>query len=187
MPHILANLMVLYEYSDDSIKDKCGKRKKVDYINPVLIASSKIIKILIQEDITLGRLSLLYNHEIANSLAIIMWMNGDFEGRFLFAIKRNVALHIAGMMMGEEIKELNQMAKSALAELATMILGRTGIIFSERGIDVKITYPTLVEGDSIYISALNQRKRSIINIPLIMSHGNVIDMKIESCELIRGS
>jgi chemotaxis protein CheX len=114
-------------------------------------------------------------------------MNGDFEGRFLFAIKRNVALHIAGMMMGEEIKELNQMAKSALAELATMILGRTGIIFSERGIDVKITYPTLVEGDSIYISALNQRKRSIINIPLIMSHGNVIDMKIESSELIRGS
>ncbi|NLN64000.1 MAG: chemotaxis protein CheX [Clostridiaceae bacterium] len=160
---------------------------KVDYINPVLIASSKIIKILIQEDITLGRLSLLDNHEIANSLAIIMWMNGDFEGRFLFAIKRNVALHIAGMMMGEEIKELNQMAKSALAELATMILGRTGIIFSERGIDVKITYPTLVEGDSIYISALNQRKRSIINIPLIMSHGNVIDMKIESSELIRGS
>lgn len=157
---------------------------KVDYINPVLIASSKIIKLLIQEDITLGRLSLLDNHDLVNSIAIIMWMNGDFEGRFLFAFRRNVALYIAGIMMGEEIKELSGMAKSALAEMATMILGRTGIIFSERGIDVKITYPTLVEGDSIYISSLNQKKRSIINIPLIMSQGNVIDMKIESGDLI---
>lgn len=158
---------------------------KVDYINPVLIASSKIIKVLIQEDITLGRLSLQDNHDLVNSLAIIMWMNGDFEGRFLFAIRRNTAMYIAGMMMGEELNELNVMAKSALAELATMILGRTGIIFSERGIDVKITPPTLVEGDSVYISSLNQKKRTIINIPLIMSQGNVIDMKIESGELIR--
>lgn len=94
-------------------------------------------------------------------------------------------MYIAGMMMGEELNELNVMAKSALAELATMILGRTGIIFSERGIDVKITPPTLVEGDSVYISSLNQKKRTIINIPLIMSQGNVIDMKIESGELIR--
>ncbi len=158
---------------------------KVDYINPVLIASSKIIKALLQEEIILGRLSLLDNHDLINSLAIIMWMSGDFEGRFLFAIKRDVALYIAGIMLGEEITELNKMSKSALGEMASMILGRTGIIFSERGIDVKISYPTLVEGDSIYISPLHQKKRSIINIPLIMSHDHVIDMKIESGELIR--
>lgn len=158
---------------------------KVDYINPVLIASSKILKILIQADISLGKLSLLDNHDLTDSLAIIMWMNGDFEGRFLFAIKRHVAFYMAGLMMGEEIKELNTMAKSALAEMATMILGRTGIIFSERGIDVKITYPTLVEGDSIYISSLNQKKRSIINIPLVMNQGNFMDMRIESSQFIR--
>jgi len=162
-----------------------GERMKVDYINPLLIASSKIIKVLVQEDITLGRLSLLDNHDLVDSLAIIMWMNGDFEGRFLFAIERNTARHIAGMMMGEELERLNDMAKSALAELATMILGRTGIIFSERGMDVRITPPTLVEGDSIYISSLKQKKRTIINIPLVMSQGKVIDMKIESGELIR--
>lgn len=158
---------------------------KVDYINPVLIASSKIIKVLIQEDIKLGRLSLFDNHELANSIAIIMWMNGDFEGRFLFAIKRNVAKYISGMMLGEEVKDLDSMAKSALAEMASMILGRTGIIFSERGIDVKISHPTLVEGDSIYISSMNQKKRSIVNIPLIMSQGRAIDMKIESGEFTR--
>ena len=157
---------------------------KVDYINPVLIASSKILKALLQEDIILGRLSLLDNHDLVDSLAIIMWMSGDFEGRFLFAIKRNVALYIAGIMMGEEIRNLNDISKSALGEMASMILGRTGIIFSERGIDVKISYPTLVEGDSIDISPLNQKKRSIINVPLVMSQGHTIDMKIESNELI---
>ncbi|NLM11076.1 MAG: chemotaxis protein CheX [Clostridiaceae bacterium] len=158
---------------------------KVDYINPVLIASSKILKALLQEDVILGRLSLSDSHNLRDSMAIILWMSGDFEGRFVFAIKRKVALYIASVMMGEEISELNDMAKSAVAEMATMILGRTGIIFSERGIDVKISYPTLVEGDCVYISTLSQRKRTIINIPLIMSRGYVIDIKIESGDLIR--
>jgi len=158
---------------------------KVDYINPVLIASSKIIKALLQEDVTLGRLSLLDTHNLRDSMAIILWMSGDFEGRFIFALKRSVALYIASVMIGEEVTELNDMAKSAVAEMATIILGRTGIIFSERGIDVKISYPTLVEGDCVYISTLNQKKRSIINIPLVMSRGNVIDIKIESGDLIR--
>ncbi|WP_252891453.1 chemotaxis protein CheX [Thermoclostridium stercorarium] len=102
---------------------------KVDYINPILIASSKIIKALLQEDITLGRLSLLDSHNLKDSVAIILWMTGDFDGRFIFAIKRNVALQIASAMMGERITELNDMAKSAVAEMATIILGRTGIIF----------------------------------------------------------
>lgn len=157
---------------------------KEDYINPLLIASSKIIKILLQEDIKLGKLSLLDNHILNNSLAILMWMSGEFEGRFLFAIKRNVALYIANIMTGEQASELNNMSKSAIAEMSTMILGRMGIIYSERGIDVKISYPTLVEGDNIIISPLNQKKQSIINIPLIMSHGKNIDIKIESSELI---
>ena len=116
----------------------------------------------------MGRLALYDSHDLIDSIAIVMWIHGDFEGRFLFAIKRSVALYISSIMLGEEVKELNVMSKSALAEMATMILGRTGIIFSERGIDVKISYPTLVEGDSIYISSLTQ-KRSIINIPLIKS------------------
>ena len=153
---------------------------KVDYINPVLIASSKILKALLQEDVILGRLSLSDSHNLRDSMAIILWMSGDFEGRFVFAIKRKVALYIASVMMGEEISELNDMAKSAVAEMATMILGRTGIIFSERGIDVKISYPTLVEGDCVYISTLSQRKRTIINIPLIMSRGYVIDIKLKA-------
>jgi len=158
---------------------------KVDYINPILIASSKIIKALLQEDVSLGRLSLLDSHNLQDSIAIILWMSGDFDGRFIFALKRRVAMYIASVMMGEDVTELNDMAKSAVAEMATIILGRTGIIFSERGIDVKISYPTLVEGDSVYISTLNPKKRSIINIPLVMSRGNVIDIKIESGDLIR--
>ena len=86
---------------------------KVDYINPVLIASSKIIKALLQEDITLGRLSLMDNHNLVNNFAIIIWMSGDFEGRFLFAL-RDVALYIASVMMGEEVTVLNDMSKALL-------------------------------------------------------------------------
>ena len=67
-------------------------------------------------------------------------------------------------MMGEEITELDDMAKSAVAEMATMILGRTGIIFSEKVLRSKSAIH-LVEGDCVYISTLSQKKRTIINIP----------------------
>ena len=155
-----------------------------EYINPVLIASRKIINIVLNEDINLGQLSLESKHNLNNCLAVMIWMNGDFSGRFVFEFERGLVLKIATKMIGEKVEDINDMAKSALSELSTMILGRTGIIYSERSIDVRVSYPTLIEGDSIYISALNKQsnKKTIVNVPIILSESGTINLKIEKTD-----
>ncbi len=154
---------------------------KAEYINPVLIASEKIIKTVLRLEITLGQLSLLEEHNLKESLAIVIWVTGDFHGRIMFGISKKVACNIASIMMGSTVDKLDDFSKSAVGELANMILGRTGIIFSNRGIEVNISPPTLIEGDKLTISPINssKNKKTIINVPINLNNGDIIDMKIE--------
>lgn len=150
------------------------------YVNPILLACSSIIKTLLFEDIKLGSIRLVKNHKLVGCLVIMIWMDGDFNGRFIFSMKRETALKISSIMMGQENKTLDHISKSAIAEMSSMILGRSGIIYSQRNINVTISYPTLAEGDNINILPLNGKdKGRILKIPLIMKSGDVVEVRIE--------
>lgn len=151
---------------------------KADFINPILTASRKIILALLNKDMSLGKLSILKEHKMNETVAIMIWMTGDFKARFLFVFEKKVACNIATTMIGSKINKLDEMAKSALGELASIILGRAGIIYSEKDIDVIISYPTMVEGESVFISHVTEGNK-IINIPMILSDGDVIYLRIE--------
>ncbi len=151
------------------------------YVNPILSACSSILKTLLFEDIKLGELKLIKNHHLDGSLVIMIWMTGDFDGRFIFSMSRRTAAKIASIMMGQEVTELDEISKSAIAEMSSMILGRSGIIYSEKNIHVNISYPTMVEGDSINIVPLKGKNAGrILKIPLIMNSGDVVEVRIEA-------
>ena len=150
------------------------------FVNPVLLACSSILKTLLFEDIKLGNIRVLKSHKLDGCLAIMIWMSGDLNGRFIFSMTRETALRISSIMMGCKNEELDKIAKSAIAEMSSMILGRSGIIYSERNINVIISCPTIVEGDNISILPLKGRdKGKILKIPLIMKSGDVVDVRIE--------
>ena len=150
------------------------------FINPVLLACNSILKTLLDEDIKLGDIRVIKTHELDGCLVIMIWMSGDFNGRFIFSMTRDTALKISSTMMGRDNMELDKIAKSAIAEMSSMILGRSGIIYSERNINVTISYPTIVEGDNISILPLKGKdKGKVLIIPLIMKSGDVVDVRIE--------
>lgn len=151
------------------------------YVNPVLSACSSIIKTLLFQDIKLGELKLVKNHRLDGCIVIVIWMTGDFNGRFVFSMARETARKIASIMMGHELDALNDMGKSAIAEMSSMILGRSGILYADRNINVKISYPSMVEGDHIDIIPLRGKNQGrILRIPLIMNNGDVVEVRIEA-------
>jgi len=151
------------------------------YVNPILSACSSILKTLLFEDIKLGELKLIKNHHLDGSLVIMIWMTGDFDGRFIFSMSRRTAAKIASIMMGQEVTELDEISKSAIAEMSSMILGRSGILYAKKNINVNISYPTMVEGDSINIVPLKGKNAGrILKIPLIMNSGDVVEVRIEA-------
>lgn len=156
---------------------------KADYINPVLSACSSIMKILLLQEIKLGELKLVKQHNLKDTIAFVFWMTGDFEGRFIFSMRRHVAIRFAGIMIGKESSTLDEMSKSAIAEMASMILGRSGILYSERGIDVKISYPTIIEGGAVYVAPLaGEDNGKIVKVPLLFPNGDTIEIRIENAK-----
>ena len=149
---------------------------KAEYINPFLIASEKIIKVVLKLEMTIGKLVLKDSHMLEDIFVIVIGVSGDFHGRVMLCLKRETACKIASIMMGKPVIKLNEMSKSAVGELANMILGRSGIIFANRGINVSISPPTIIQGDKLTISPIS---KNIVSIPLHLSNNEVISMEIE--------
>lgn len=157
---------------------------KAEFINPILSACRSIIKILMFEEIQLGELNLVHRHVLGESISFVFWLTGDFNGRFILSMDRRTALHVAGRMIGEPVETLDEMSKSAVGELASMILGRSGILYAERGLDVRISPPTILEGKSLTISPLGSR---ILKIPLHLANEDKLDVRIEQQEARQGA
>ncbi|MCX7842341.1 MAG: chemotaxis protein CheX [Clostridia bacterium] len=149
---------------------------KADYINPFLGACSKIVNVVLGEDLTRGALSVRESHELSDILVIIIGIKGDFVGKVTLCFKQEIAFNIASNMMGERISELDEMAKSALGELANMILGRASTVFSNKGINVSISPPTIVQAAKLFITPAYGR---IINIEMQLGSGDVFDVEVE--------
>lgn len=61
------------------------------------------------------------------------------------------------MMMGMPVDELDELSKSALSELANMIMGNSATLLFNAGVNIDITPPTLMMGDNMQISAGSMR------------------------------
>lgn len=98
------------------------------------------------------------------------------RGQVIFSMNIGIACSIASSMMGGfEITQLDDISKSAIAELANMILGNAATIFSTRGIGIEITPPSMVTGDNIQIST---SKTKTICVPIQFDNGGMVEIDI---------
>lgn len=148
---------------------------KVEYINPFIEASQSVLKSVANINVELGKPYLKDSPYPSDILAIIIGLTGKLRGQVIFSLSKDIALKVASSMMGTELKELDELAKSAVAEAANMILGNTATIFFNTGISIDITPPTLLTGDNIKIST---NKIKTVCIPLNIVGGGLIDIDV---------
>ncbi len=136
----------------------------VKYINPFIdsfynilpqIGFSNVIRENVAVKNSVESLGILIN------LGIV----GDIKGNIVYNIQDENGKKIASkMMMGLPVEELDEMAQSALSELSNMLTANASINFSNIGVNVNISTPTLMYGQDIKIK-LNTDK--ILNIKII--------------------
>jgi len=105
-------------------------------------------------------------------------LKGDLEGQVAFGLAPEMALKIAGAMMGGfELSDLDEMSRSAIAELANMISGGACVALSNNGMHFDITPPQVQVGDSLiqplaqevaYAVPLELQEMGILEIKLLM-------------------
>lgn len=144
----------------------------VKYINPFLNSFSSIMPELGFSNIEKKNINLvnkINSSEITISLGIV----GDIKGNIVYTMSLESGKKIASkMMMGMEVKELDELAQSSLSELSNMLTAKAATTFSEIDLHVDISTPTLIYGEGVVIklntSNILKVDIEVDNIPIII-------------------
>ncbi|TYQ16392.1 UNVERIFIED_CONTAM: chemotaxis protein CheX [Acetivibrio alkalicellulosi] len=149
----------------------------VEYINPFIEASQTVLKQSAGIDVKLGTVYIKDSPYASDNILIIVGLTGKIRGQAVFSMSKSIALSIASNMMGGmEVKELDEITKSAISELTNMILGNTATILYNKGIGIEITPPSFLMGQNMQISST---KMKTICVPLIIDNGKIeIDISV---------
>lgn len=122
----------------------------VKYINPLLVALLEVLPQIGFQSVEKQSLSLHDASFPYNGILINISLFGTVKGAILFGLDTESAkLFASKMMMGLPIAELNEIAKSALSEMANMVCANTCTQYTKIGItDMDISPPMLLMCDN---------------------------------------
>lgn len=100
-----------------------------------------------------GQVQTIHGTSALDAVTVMLGITGDIEGQFLLGCDAQTALNIARVMMDNpEYPELDELCRSALAELGNMIGGRTATNLAEMGLLCSLTPPSVVSSTDGLVS-----------------------------------
>jgi chemotaxis protein CheX len=149
---------------------------KAEYINPFVEASTNIINQTTGLSPILGKIYVKDAPYKSDNVLVMIGLTGKIFGSVVITFSQKVACNIASaMMMGMPVNELDEISKSAIGELCNMILGNTATLFSQKGVNVDITPPTIFTGNNMELSV---HKSVVVCVPLLFNDGTKIEIDI---------
>ncbi len=76
----------------------------------------------------------------------IIGLTGDAQGRVIFDMNLFTAVQLAGRMMEESLPGMSPLARSAIAELASMATGKALSEINDSGVFLKMAPPVVISG-----------------------------------------
>ncbi|MCM0647256.1 chemotaxis protein CheX [Clostridium swellfunianum] len=127
---------------------------KAEYLNPFLKAFDNVVEQVINIKAERGNLFIKEGSVKSGEVVINIGVTGDLTGSVILNMSECAAKFVASkMMFGMEVKELDDMAKSAISELGNMIAGNSAGFFMEMGKNINITPPSMYTGSNMTVYA----------------------------------
>jgi chemotaxis protein CheX len=150
----------------------------IEYINPFIEAGQAVIRQIASLEAKLGKVYLKTAPYRSEDVIIMVGLTGKIRGQAIFSMTKSLGMKIASsMMMGMPVTEFDELSKSAISEMANMIMGNAATILYNRGINIDITPPSLLMGENLQITP---NKMKTICVPLIVGEGETIELDISS-------
>lgn len=125
---------------------------KVEYINPFLESMKNILEQFGVKDIKRGKIQKKENMNVNLNITSVIGVVGEIRGNISYSFSKDTAKKIAStMMMGMPVETLDDMARSAIGELANMITGNAATMLASKEISFDITPPSIIFGENIYM------------------------------------
>ena len=125
---------------------------ELNMINPFLESFEAVMPQLGFGNIRRGNPSVSEQQIQFTGVMIVVGIVGALKGNVVYCLDIEHAKTIAStMMMGMPVDELDDMSKSALSELANMLTATAATGFSELGLPIDISTPTLLDGENVSV------------------------------------
>lgn len=147
---------------------------KVEFAAPFL---SSAITIINQTAGVIGYkkdLSIKPSPVTGGEVSIYIGVNGMVTGQVVYCMSIDCGIALASSMVDQKLSSLNELAKSALSELANMITGNASIGLAANGYQSAITPPMTFVGNDLSIST----SMPILCIPIDLSIGYTMVINI---------
>jgi chemotaxis protein CheX len=123
----------------------------VQLLNPFITAFFNVLPQLGFQTIKRGQLALKDKLLATGSVTVLIGVTRDVRGNLAISMDETTARKAASlMMMGMPVSSLDEMAQSAIVELANMLAGNAMADFEAKDISMNISPPTLIMGDHVY-------------------------------------
>ena len=148
----------------------------VEYINPFIEASQSVLVMMTGSKPELGQVYLRKTPFESDNIAVFVGLTGRIRGQVIISLSKTTALSIASAMMGGiPVTELDEISKSAISELANMIMGNTATLLASRGIGIEITPPSLLVGEKLLITPSNMKT---VCVPLVIGVNSIMEIDV---------
>ena len=142
---------------------------KAEFVNPFASAMVMVFQKEFGMNVMRDSLALQQGPLRGADVNTIIGVTGQLEGQVIYTFDERVALRIASALMGEAVEELDELAKSAVAELGNIITGNAAIGLSENGYNCILIPPTLLTGKELIVTTFTP----VLNIPFSTDFGSV--------------
>jgi chemotaxis protein CheX len=126
---------------------------RIEYINPFVESSCEIMEEVLGTTVEKEELYLKDTTTPILGVAVFIGLAGMVKGRVLIDMTDETAINIFEAMAGEKEETLSDFARSAITELANMIIGRAITKLHNLGFTFHMSPPTIVTGDNMEISS----------------------------------
>jgi chemotaxis protein CheX len=157
---------------------------RVEYINPFVEAAFGMLKEVLNSDVKRGEIYLKPTSMAIMGVAAMVGLAGDVEGRVLFDMSKETALHVAGAMNNEKFTALDELAKATIQELANMITAQAVTKLHDLGFKFDLTPPALFTGENMEVST-NLGEVEALIVPMELGANGKIEVNVAIRERIK--
>lgn len=126
----------------------------IKIVNAALSALTSTFQAAAKSEVKLKKPEMIKDIGRSQDIVSTIGFNGVLEGNLIYTMPEDSAKYIVNNMMGGmmEIKDIDEMALSAIGELGNMISGAVAISLEKIGYPINITPPSVVRGHDLNVT-----------------------------------
>ena len=118
---------------------------RAEYVNPFLAPAQNVWQRMLGQELDLDEYAMMSEQVTTEDITAIIRVRGLVEGHVLYGFDIDTAKAVASVMMEEEVEEFDEIALSALGELANVISGNAATELSSYDYRCDLTPPVIIK------------------------------------------